>query len=628
MAEEAGASYVIHTGDFGFYDQSSIDRMTEKTLRYVVQYSPLITSEMRQAGRSGSGQGPLSHLPSNPIQTLRNAIKKSSIPLISQYDAYKAGERKFNVPVYTVWGACEDIRIIEDLRVNPTIVPNLRVIDEHSSSLLSLGGLNIRLLGLGGALVMHKLFDNGEGRGTIAGGGGTMWCTALQMGELLETGMSCWDRSEVRFFVSNSSVGREGLLAQLALALRADFTISAGLHFRYSSSYNDFSVFPNLSHFRAKLAASKRAFEDVWMTVKSEVESLISTNMQKRLLRNILDVVGMMPSDSRMEDVSEPNNSAPERDELSFRNLWHFNVADASYGSIVFNIKDGQVSVQTNSQGFNFNYRHEESRRAGRPQVNLGQQQQQHRNSHSIKDDQRKKSSPKPGHRIESAIGGEERENGVKDSRSAATSGSAGPVEKLVDERTIFFRPPFPGQDGVEKAIPDLASTITATRTMKIGSGLVEFDSREHMLAALKVLQDTKPEWGMRESTSRLDRFSGHVDGREVNSTPSPRGRGGSLRGRGGVRGGSGRGGSSRGGGSFTPGSDRKSSSSHQHHRNRGGGSSGGASLVATGTATTTTASSTADTPPANTAGGNGEKVVPENKGVEKAAEKENETKD
>lgn len=47
--------------------------------------------------------------------------------------------------------------------------------------------MRLRLLGLGGAVVVAKMFDNGEGSATIAGGGGTMWTTALQMGELLDT---------------------------------------------------------------------------------------------------------------------------------------------------------------------------------------------------------------------------------------------------------------------------------------------------------------------------------------------------------------------------------------------------------------------------------------------------------
>lgn len=30
LAHNAGAEYIIHTGDFGFYDYTSIDRIAEK----------------------------------------------------------------------------------------------------------------------------------------------------------------------------------------------------------------------------------------------------------------------------------------------------------------------------------------------------------------------------------------------------------------------------------------------------------------------------------------------------------------------------------------------------------------------------------------------------------------------
>ena len=84
--------------------------------------------------------------------------------------------------MYTVWGACEDVRVLERFRSGEYKVPNLHIIDEANSRLLDVGGVKLRLLGLGGAVVMHKLFDNGEGKTTIAGGQWTMWTTLLQIG--------------------------------------------------------------------------------------------------------------------------------------------------------------------------------------------------------------------------------------------------------------------------------------------------------------------------------------------------------------------------------------------------------------------------------------------------------------
>lgn len=48
IALETRASAIVHTGDFGFYTQDSIERMGDRTLRHVVQYSPLLSSKLRQ----------------------------------------------------------------------------------------------------------------------------------------------------------------------------------------------------------------------------------------------------------------------------------------------------------------------------------------------------------------------------------------------------------------------------------------------------------------------------------------------------------------------------------------------------------------------------------------------------
>jgi len=156
----------------------------------------------------------------NSHETLKSVIKKHTEPILSELPNFINKSASFDIPVYTVWGACEDVRVLEKFRSGEYKVDNLIIVDEHDSHLLEIGGLKLRLLGLGGAVVMHKLFDNGEGRTTIAGGQGTMWTTVLQMGELIETALTAFDRSETRIFITHMSPGREGLLAQLALALR------------------------------------------------------------------------------------------------------------------------------------------------------------------------------------------------------------------------------------------------------------------------------------------------------------------------------------------------------------------------------------------------------------------------
>lgn len=228
-------------------------------------YSPLITQPQRNRMLA----------PDQPPQALRTALANSTTPMLSEFPELLSGQIKLNVPVYTVWGACEDVSVLEKFRSGQYEVENLNVLDEATTRCLDVGGVKLRLLGLGGALVPHKMFDNGDGQATIAGGQGTMWTTALQIGELVDTAQRVFDPSETRLLITHASPGREGLIAQLSLVVKADLTISAGLHFRYASSYNEFSVQNDLEGFRNKLQSGRESFEKVWETVKGQVDSVL-----------------------------------------------------------------------------------------------------------------------------------------------------------------------------------------------------------------------------------------------------------------------------------------------------------------------------------------------------------------
>jgi len=267
-----------------------------------------------------------------------------------------------DVPVFTVWGACEDVRVLEKFRSGEYKVNNLNIIDEVNSRLLEVGGVKLRLLGLGGAVVIHKLFDNGEGKTYIAGGQGTMWTTLLQIGALIDTANRVYDPSETRIFLTHASPARDGILNQLSVTLKADFSISAGLHFRYGSSYNEFSVNPSLDHYRGKLAASKASFNDVWETVKMDVEQAISANEgHKTLLSSALEIVDKMPSTANggnpFGGPVAGTGAAGQVDESAFKNMWNFNLADAAFGYLVLEVEGGRIGTEMRAQGFNFAHR-------------------------------------------------------------------------------------------------------------------------------------------------------------------------------------------------------------------------------------------------------------------------------
>lgn len=345
LAREANAKAIIHTGDFGFFgehgrlpqspffssltrllyvESNSLDRINDRTLRHLTMYSPLIPSTQR------------SHFlaPDNTSQAIRATV---DISLLSEFPLLLSGQLKLSVPVYTVWGACEDVVILEKFRAGIYNIDNLHVLDEATTHCLDVGGVKLRLLGLGGALVPHKMFDNGDGSATIAGGQGTMWTTALQIGELVDTAQRVFDPTETRLLVTHASPGREGIMAQLALVLKADLSISAGLHFRYASSYNEFSVQSDLEGFRHKLIAGKEAFDKVWDSVKQQVDTVIDEH-QRVLLDKALSVIERVP-----------NAQGPE--EPSWKNCWNWNLCDAAFGSLVLDVKDGRISAELKSQG-------------------------------------------------------------------------------------------------------------------------------------------------------------------------------------------------------------------------------------------------------------------------------------
>jgi hypothetical protein len=297
-------------------------------------YSPLIPNAQRH------------HLlsPENSTSSIRETV---NISMLSEFPLLLAGQIKLQVPVFTVAGACEDILVLEKLRTGTYEIENLHIIDEATTRCLDIGGIKLRLLGLGGAFVPHKMFDNGEGSATIAGGNGTIWTTALQIGELVDTAQRVYDPTETRLLITHASPGREGIIASLAFVLKADLTISAGLHFRYASSWNEFSVQTDYDGFRNKLRNGKDAFYRVWESVKSQVDTVIDEH-QRVLLDKALSVIDRVPL---AIGQPPPGGGPPGTEDPAWKNCWNWNLCDAAYGSLILDIKEGRVSAELRSQG-------------------------------------------------------------------------------------------------------------------------------------------------------------------------------------------------------------------------------------------------------------------------------------
>lgn len=337
LASKYKADCIIHSGNFGFFDAGSVARISVKILRQIAVFSPLLDPKT------------LSNDPEEIKRTLH-------FSLLSELDLFLSGSYRLNVPVYTIYGAAEDLTVIEKFRAGGYKIPNLHIIDETTTHLISTpSGQNIRLFGLGGSLVLHRLFDNGDGVSTIAGSPGVMWTTVLQMGQLLRTARKNFDPTEIRVFVSHPPPAREGLLAQLALSLKADFTISSGLHFIYGSSFNEFSALPSFDHFKGILAASRAQFMEVWNAVKVQLLELVQTEpKQQQLLMTAIDVFETMPNTATKPDGEALSESYLEN---AHKSMWHFNLCDSTYGALVLNIVNGKVATESYSDGFDFQHR-------------------------------------------------------------------------------------------------------------------------------------------------------------------------------------------------------------------------------------------------------------------------------
>jgi hypothetical protein len=210
-----------------------------------------------------------------------------------------------------------------------------------------------------------------------------------------------YDPSETRLLISHASPGREGLLSQLALVLKADLTVSAGLHFRYGVSYNEFSVQHDPDAFRTKLEAARKAFNEIWEAVKNQVEGVVEcvlpcrffppdrrpallliktttarahSESQRTLLQNALAVANRVPANNFV-------GGAANVEEAAWKNCWNWcvlppssvplstcarcgqilsllvafpsdrNLPDAQYGNLILDVRDGRMGSEMKSQG-------------------------------------------------------------------------------------------------------------------------------------------------------------------------------------------------------------------------------------------------------------------------------------
>lgn len=118
-------------------------------------------------------------------------------------------------------------------------------------------------------------------------------------------------------------------------------TVSAGLHFRYGVSYNEFSVQHDPDAFRTKLDAARKAFNEIWEAVRNQVEGVVEcvpcrvfprtasphwftdkdysvrSESQRALLQNALAVANRVPATNFV-------GGAANVEEAAWKNCWNW----------------------------------------------------------------------------------------------------------------------------------------------------------------------------------------------------------------------------------------------------------------------------------------------------------------
>ncbi len=214
LAREARADAVVHAGDFGFYDDDSVDRIDSRELFLRIVHSDL-PAEARQRAKKLK-------------DTARRDFIREQLPL-SDLGAFLRDGRGFAQPTFAVWGNHEDGAVVAALLAGRRCVPNLTLI-----GCARLGPF--RLFGLGGNVLPDALDEV-----PIDGGRGKIRATERDVHALLDAAPRRVP-GEIRVLVTHVSPGKVPLVGLLAAALDVDVTISGHMGSPFSCVWDDFAV--------------------------------------------------------------------------------------------------------------------------------------------------------------------------------------------------------------------------------------------------------------------------------------------------------------------------------------------------------------------------------------------------
>jgi len=307
LAQRVGADAVIHAGDFGFYDDESYERLSDRELRLQVAHSDLPRKERERI------------LALSRAEIILTAMRRR---VLGEFQAFLDGVASFHVPVYAVWGNHEDKEIVERLLRGEAAVSNLHLL--HHQQMHVVGRAAIYGLGgnlLPGARMMQQ---------PIAGGDGKIWSTFSQYADLVETVERHAGPGMLRIFVSHVSPGKEPFVELIGARTGASFTISGHIGAPVSMVWNPFAV-STIDAARQRLGKGldvvREACLDNATTSRSRTEGTF-------------EFIGRIPEDTIAvgRGVKVPR---------WYRQMTHINLPDAHVGYAVLDIAEAGARLQT-----------------------------------------------------------------------------------------------------------------------------------------------------------------------------------------------------------------------------------------------------------------------------------------
>ncbi|MBN1834561.1 MAG: metallophosphoesterase family protein, partial [Spirochaetales bacterium] len=219
LAAELRAEAVIHAGDFGFFDQGSAERLSDRELGLQVAHSDLPQNEKARI-----------------LALSRNAVVDAvrQHRLLGDFQSLLEGIESLHVPVYAVWGNHEDIQVVDRLHRGEIVLENLHILDHRRG--YQVGPAFVYGLGgnlLPGSKMLHR---------PLAGGAGKVWSTLSQYRELVELADRAGQSPGPRIFVSHVSPGKEPFVELVAARTGADLTVSGHMGAPDCMVWNPFAV--------------------------------------------------------------------------------------------------------------------------------------------------------------------------------------------------------------------------------------------------------------------------------------------------------------------------------------------------------------------------------------------------